>query len=63
MKNLPTPLKLLFIFIGLFVLYFGLVQIWSLTSPEYPPNSLLDHYVRNAPDVDEWVDSRRQHSR
>lgn len=40
--------------------YLGLVQVWRLTSPNYPPANVVDQVVR-APEQDDLTINRREH--
>jgi hypothetical protein len=58
-----TPFRLTAIFMALLSVYLLLIQLWRLTTPEYQPEGITDHIVREAPPVNDWVDSRRLHSK
>ncbi len=52
---------LFFCFTSLFLFYLFLVQIWRISTPEYPPVGLVDNEIRKAPPVGKWIDSRGLH--
>lgn len=63
MKNVKnkTWFRLLMIYICLFFIYIFMVFAWKITSPDYPPHNFLDHKVREAPSVEEWIEQRCGH--
>lgn len=58
-----TPFRVATLFVMLFGIYLIFIQLWYVTSPDYLPVKPTDNIVREAPDVDEWSDSRRLHTR
>lgn len=54
-------IKLAVIWICLFLIYLIFIQLWKITSPNYPPVEYTDQIVRNAPETKNWVFSRTRH--
>lgn len=63
MKNfLKYFLKLLSIFLGLLLIYAIYIQLWKLSSPNYPPSGNFDHVTRIGPvEIKDWTGNRRMH--
>lgn len=54
--------KLLLLFLILFLIYVAFIQLWALTSKNYPPEGFFDHKTKTGPaEIRDWTSSRRMH--
>ncbi|MCB0748878.1 MAG: DUF2085 domain-containing protein [Ignavibacteriae bacterium] len=61
LTDIKKYLTIIMIFIIMMVYYVSFVYIWKITSTNYQPANFADHYIREAPDVEDWIDSRKLH--